>query len=113
MTAAEDAQERPPDAAPGTPRRGRAAVRRHRAAHHAHRARDPAGAGAQRRRAARDHRVRYGLYLGTFDSEPVSLHTGDNPGYRSVLGWFPGGMQIVGLANDDDLDWDRVLAAVL
>jgi hypothetical protein len=55
----------------------------------------------------------YGLYLGTFDGEPVSLHTGDNPGYRSVLGWFPGGRQLVGLANDDDLDWDRVLAAVL
>jgi CubicO group peptidase (beta-lactamase class C family) len=55
----------------------------------------------------------YGLYLGTFDGEPVCLHTGDNPGYRAVLGWFPGGRQLVGLANDDYLDWDRVLAAVL
>jgi hypothetical protein len=30
-----------------------------------------------------------------------------------VPGWFPGGRQLVGLANDDDLDWDQVLAAVL
>jgi CubicO group peptidase (beta-lactamase class C family) len=55
----------------------------------------------------------YGHYLGTFDGKRAALHTGDNPGYRSLVGWLPDGVVIVGLSNDDSIQWEDVLARVL
>jgi CubicO group peptidase (beta-lactamase class C family) len=31
----------------------------------------------------------YGLLLGTIGSRPSIYHSGDNPGYQSILAWFP------------------------
>jgi CubicO group peptidase (beta-lactamase class C family) len=55
----------------------------------------------------------YGHYVGTFDGKPAALHTGDNPGYRSLVGWLPDGVGIVALSNDDSIQWEDVLAKVL
>lgn len=55
----------------------------------------------------------YGHYVGVFDGRPAALHTGDNPGYKSLLGWLPDGFGIVGLSNDDSVQWEDVLARVL
>ncbi|WP_433065334.1 serine hydrolase domain-containing protein [Dactylosporangium sp. CS-033363] len=55
----------------------------------------------------------YGHFVGTFDGRPAAMHTGDNPGYRAMLGWFPGGVHVVAAANDDALDWDEVLQEAL
>jgi CubicO group peptidase (beta-lactamase class C family) len=55
----------------------------------------------------------YGHWLGTFDGRPAYLHTGDNPGYKSILGWLPDGVTIVGLSNEDTIEWEDVLTTVL
>ncbi|SBT41281.1 serine hydrolase domain-containing protein [Micromonospora narathiwatensis] len=55
----------------------------------------------------------YGHYVGTFDGRPAALHTGDNPGYRSLVGWLPDGVGIVALSNEDSVRWEDVLARVL
>lgn len=55
----------------------------------------------------------YGHYLGTFDGRPVALHTGDNPGYKSLVGWLPHGVNVVALSNDDSIQWEDVLSQVL
>jgi CubicO group peptidase (beta-lactamase class C family) len=55
----------------------------------------------------------YGHYVGTFDGRPAVLHTGDNPGYRSLVGWLGESMHIVALSNDDAILWEDVLARVL
>jgi CubicO group peptidase (beta-lactamase class C family) len=55
----------------------------------------------------------YGHYVGAFDGRPATLHTGDNPGYRSLVGWFPDDVVIVGLSNDDSVQWEDVLSRVL
>jgi CubicO group peptidase (beta-lactamase class C family) len=55
----------------------------------------------------------YGHYVGTFDGRPAALHTGDNPGYKSLLGWLPDGVGIVALSNDDTIQWEDVLVRVL
>ncbi|MDG4821777.1 serine hydrolase [Asanoa sp. WMMD1127] len=39
----------------------------------------------------------YGLYLG----DRWALHTGDNPGFRSVLAWLPDGRVAAALCNDE------------
>jgi CubicO group peptidase (beta-lactamase class C family) len=55
----------------------------------------------------------YGHWIGTFDGRPAYLHTGDNPGYKSLVGWLPGGVGIVGLSNEDTVEWETVLTTVL
>jgi CubicO group peptidase (beta-lactamase class C family) len=55
----------------------------------------------------------YGHYVGTFDGRPAALHTGDNPGYKSLVGWLPAGVGIVALSNDDSIQWEDVLLRVL
>jgi hypothetical protein len=55
----------------------------------------------------------YGHYIGTLDGRPAVLHTGDNPGYKSLVGWLPEGVGIVALSNDDSIQWEDVLQRVL
>jgi CubicO group peptidase (beta-lactamase class C family) len=55
----------------------------------------------------------YGHYVGTFGGRPAALHTGDNPGYKSLVAWLPDGIGIVALSNDDSIQWDDVLQRVL
>jgi hypothetical protein len=55
----------------------------------------------------------YGHDIGTFDGRPATLHTGDNPGYKALVGWLPDGVGIVALSNDDSVQWEDVLARVL
>jgi CubicO group peptidase (beta-lactamase class C family) len=56
----------------------------------------------------------YGVYLGTIDGQPVRYHTGDNPGYRSVLAWMPeSGVSFCALCNDDAADMPRALREAL
>ena len=55
----------------------------------------------------------YGHYVGTFDGRPAWLHTGDNPGYKSLVGWLPDDLVIVGLSNDDSIQWEDVLLRML
>ena len=55
----------------------------------------------------------YGHYIGTLDGRPAALHTGDNPGYKSLVGWLPDGVGIVALSNDDSIKWEDVLRQVL
>src|SRR5262249_10889618 len=55
----------------------------------------------------------YGHWIGSFDGRPACLHTGDNPGYKSLVGWLPGGTGIVGLSNEDTIEWENVLTTVL
>jgi CubicO group peptidase (beta-lactamase class C family) len=55
----------------------------------------------------------YGLFIATFDGRPAYLHTGDNPGYKSLVGWLPDGAGIVGLSNEDATRWEDVISAVL
>lgn len=54
----------------------------------------------------------YGHFIGTFNGQPAVLHTGDNPGYRSLLGWL-GDLRIVALANEDTVAWEDILARLL
>lgn len=55
----------------------------------------------------------YGHYVGSFNGHPAALHTGDNPGYKSLVGWLPDGITIVALSNDDSVQWDDLLMQVL
>jgi hypothetical protein len=55
----------------------------------------------------------YGHYVGTFDGRPAALHTGDNPGYKSLVGWLSDGVGIVALSNDDSVQWEDVLMHML
>jgi hypothetical protein len=55
----------------------------------------------------------YGHHLGTLDGRPAALHTGDNPCYKSLVGWLPDGVGIVTLSNDDSIEWEDVLRQVL
>jgi CubicO group peptidase (beta-lactamase class C family) len=56
----------------------------------------------------------YGVYLGTIDGQPIRYHTGDNPGYRSVLAWLPeSGVSFCALCNDDTADMPRALREAL
>jgi CubicO group peptidase (beta-lactamase class C family) len=55
----------------------------------------------------------YGHWIGTFDGRPAYLHTGDNPGYKALVGWLPDGVGIVGLSNEDTVQWEVLLATLL
>ncbi|MEV0718443.1 serine hydrolase domain-containing protein [Asanoa sp. NPDC050611] len=41
----------------------------------------------------------YGHFVGTFDGRPAALHTGDNPGYKSLVAWLPGGAGVAGVVQ--------------
>jgi CubicO group peptidase (beta-lactamase class C family) len=51
----------------------------------------------------------YGTYTGMLDGRPVTMHTGDNPGFTSLVAWLPDDRIVIGLANDDATDWEAVL----
>ncbi|GIE74098.1 hypothetical protein Aph02nite_00480 [Actinoplanes philippinensis] len=55
----------------------------------------------------------YGHYIGSLDGRPAALHTGDNPGYKSLVGWFPDGAGLVALSNDDSIQWQDALLRLL
>jgi len=55
----------------------------------------------------------YGHYLGTFDGRPAALHTGDNPGYKSIVAWLPDDVTVVGLSNEETVDWESVVTTLL
>lgn len=44
----------------------------------------------------------YGVYTGFAGGRPVFFHPGDNPGYRSWLGWFPDEAATVAVLSNDD-----------
>lgn len=47
----------------------------------------------------------YGYFLGRLGGRPVRFHTGDNPGYRSLIGWLPDSeTSIAMLSNDEACD---------
>lgn len=46
----------------------------------------------------------YGVRLGRAGSEPALFHAGDNPGYRSWLGWLPASRTVVAILSNDDAD---------
>ncbi len=54
----------------------------------------------------------YRTFIATFDGRPAYLHTGDNPGYKSLVAWLPDGVGVVGLSNEDTTGWEEVLATV-
>ncbi len=51
----------------------------------------------------------YGHFTGTIDGRPVTMHTGDQPGYASILAWLPDGRAMIGLANEGSTDWEDFL----
>lgn len=44
----------------------------------------------------------YGVYTGVAGGRPAFFHPGDNPGYRSWLGWFPDEAATVAVLSNDD-----------
>jgi CubicO group peptidase (beta-lactamase class C family) len=44
----------------------------------------------------------YGYFLGRLGSRPIRFHTGDNPGYRSLIGWLPGSETSFALLSNDE-----------
>jgi len=55
----------------------------------------------------------YGLFVGELDGRPTWLHTGDVPGYKSLLGWLPDDRFLVCLSNEDTVDWESVLPRIM
>jgi CubicO group peptidase (beta-lactamase class C family) len=56
----------------------------------------------------------YGIYLGTVDGESVRYHSGDNPGYRSLLALLPDRQSaFCVLSNDESASIPRALAEAL
>ena len=55
----------------------------------------------------------YGLYVATLDGDPAWLHTGDVPGYRSLIGWFPGDVTMACLAADETVPWPEMVPTLL
>jgi CubicO group peptidase (beta-lactamase class C family) len=56
----------------------------------------------------------YGTFTGTFSGHRVCYHPGDNPGYQSFVGWFPGRAASVALlANDEGVDIEDLLKRLL
>jgi Beta-lactamase len=51
----------------------------------------------------------YGVYVGTYAGRSACLHTGDVPGYTSMLGWLPGDVHVICLSNDDTTRWEHHL----
>ena len=52
----------------------------------------------------------YGHYIGTIGGQAAYFHPGDNPGYQSFAGWFPGdAVSAVIHANDEGADLEDVL----
>jgi hypothetical protein len=56
----------------------------------------------------------YGMFTGTFCGQALYYHPGDNPGYLSFTGWFPGrATAIAVLANDEDVSIEDLLRQLL
>jgi hypothetical protein len=59
-------------------------------------------------------RYGYGMFTGTFSGQAVYYHPGDNPGYLSCAGWFPGrAAAIAVLANDEGVSIEVLLRRLL
>jgi CubicO group peptidase (beta-lactamase class C family) len=55
----------------------------------------------------------YGFFTGRIAGEKAVFHTGDNPGYRSLVSWFPRSATTAGvLTNDEALPLDEVVRQV-
>jgi CubicO group peptidase (beta-lactamase class C family) len=55
----------------------------------------------------------YGLLTGRIAGEEAVYHPGENPGYRSLLAWFPRqGTTAVVLTNDESAPFDEVVRQV-
>ncbi len=54
----------------------------------------------------------YGTFVGTLDDKPATMHTGDNPGFTSLIAWLPNDRILVGLSNDESTDWEQVVAGL-
>jgi CubicO group peptidase (beta-lactamase class C family) len=51
----------------------------------------------------------YGIYIGSIAGHPALFHTGDNPGFRSLLAWLPqADMTFAVLANDESTDLEDI-----
>ena len=55
----------------------------------------------------------YGLYVGEFDGRAAWLHSGDVPGYTSLLGWLPDDINVVCLSDEDTVRWEQILAEII
>jgi CubicO group peptidase (beta-lactamase class C family) len=56
----------------------------------------------------------YGVYVGTIDGRSIRYHTGDNPGYRSILAWLPDdGLSFCALCNDEAASLPHALSNAL
>lgn len=56
----------------------------------------------------------YGMFTGAFSGQALYYHPGDNPGYLSFTGWFPGrAAAIAVLANDEDVSIEDRLRRLL
>ena len=56
----------------------------------------------------------YGQYIGTIAGHVAYLHTGDTPGYQSLVVWLPGpAASVVILSNDEATDMDAVLGQLI
>jgi len=56
----------------------------------------------------------YGMFTGNFAGHHVTYHTGDNPGYQSVVCWFPDcAASIVILLNDEATSLSALLRQLL
>jgi CubicO group peptidase (beta-lactamase class C family) len=52
----------------------------------------------------------YGCFLGRIGSRRIRFHTGDNPGYRSLIAWLPDSdVAIAMLSNDESSDLEGEL----
>jgi len=53
----------------------------------------------------------YGVYIGSINGCPARFHTGDNPGFRSLLAWLPEAhVSLAILSNDDSRPLDAVIS---
>jgi hypothetical protein len=51
----------------------------------------------------------YGIYIGSIAGDPALFHTGDNPGFRSLLAWLPqADTTFAILANDESTDLEDI-----
>ena len=56
----------------------------------------------------------YGTFLGTVAGRPACFHAGDNPGYKSLLGWLrEDDLDLAVLVNDDGPPLGSAIRAAL
>jgi CubicO group peptidase (beta-lactamase class C family) len=55
----------------------------------------------------------YGMYVGELNGRAAWFHSGDGPGYTSLLGWLPDDINLVCLSDEDTVRWDQILAEII